>query len=274
MIELFHCFRLIAVLAEIKISKGGPMKFRNHLLAGLVLTLLPAPLLACFCDVPPPFCAAQPNIGNTDHVVFVGKVTEVYPKSYADMREEFARTHRDLMESVRAQSTDNSGRQRAGSSFSSAFVELRKQIIEYVWGDALTPAEREQLRTADWRDLDGLAFEHRQRVHLEVGENFAGADTGEFTLYTDVQGCGVDFAEGQTYLVEAYKRVATGTWEASSCSRTRLLAQATEDLEALHAWKAGQRLAGRISGQVVELVTVLGPNSPARLPPSGTPFRI
>jgi hypothetical protein len=25
------------------------VKFRNHLLAGLVLPLLPAPLLACFC---------------------------------------------------------------------------------------------------------------------------------------------------------------------------------------------------------------------------------
>ena len=261
------------MLAEIKISKG--VKLRNHLLAGLVLTLLPAPLLACFCDVPPPFCSgALPDTGKANHVVFVGKVTEVYPNSYADMREEFARTHRDLMESLRAQSMDNSGRQRPGSPFSSAFVELRKQIIEYVWGDTLTPAEREQLRTADWRDLDSLAFEHRQRVRLEVVESFAGADAGEFTLYTYVQGCGFDFAEGQTYLVEAYKKVATGTWEASSCSRTRLLAQATEDLEALHAWKTGQRLPGRISGRIIELAAVLGPGPAVWLPPSGTPFRI
>ena len=100
----------------------------------------------------------------------------------------------------------------------------------------------------DWRDLDRLAFEQRQRVHLEVVENFTGADAGEFTLYTESQGCGFDFAEGETYLVDTHMKVATGTWEASSCSRTRLLAQATEDFEALHSWKTGQRLPGRISG--------------------------
>ena len=255
------------------------MKFRNHLLSGLLFTLLPAPLLACFCGGPPPFCAAAalPDTGDANHAVFVGKVTDVYPKSQADMnrlRDEFGRTHRDLVESLLAQSMDTSGRRLAGQAYSSSLLELRKAIIEYVWGDTLTPAEREQLRTANWQELDRLAFEFRQRVHLEVVENFTGADAGEFTLYTSSQGCGFDFAEGETYLVETYKKVATGTWEASSCSRTRLLAQATEDFEALHAWKTGQRPPGRISGQIVELIAVLGPGSPGRLPPSGTPFRI
>ncbi len=250
------------------------MKFRNHLLAGLVLTLLPAPLLACFCGGPPPFCAALPDIGNANHAVFVGKVTDVYPKSQADMsrlRAEFAQMHRDLVEALRTQSPNTTGRVVAGTS-SEPIVELRKQFMEYVWGDTLTPTEREQLRNADQRVVE--AFENRQRVHLEVVENFAGADAGEFTLYTEFQGCGFDFAEGETYLVETYKKVATGTWEASSCSRTRLLAQATEDFEALHAWKTGQRLPGRINGQIIELVAVLGPGPAGRLPPSGTPFRI
>jgi hypothetical protein len=57
--------------------------------------------------------------------------------------------------------------------------------------DTLTPAEREQLRTADWRDLDRLAFDQRQRVRLEVVENFAGADAGEFTLYTTFAAVGL-----------------------------------------------------------------------------------
>jgi hypothetical protein len=252
------------------------MKTRNHLLAGLVLISLPAPLLACFCDVPPPFCGALPNTGDANHAVFVGRVTQVYP-SRADMdrlREEFGRTHRDLLEALRTQSPNTTGRVVAGVGASSAEVELKKQFIEYVWGDTLTPAEREELRTANQREMDRLAFEFRQRVHLEVVENFTGADAGEFTLYTESQSCGFDFAEGETYLVDTHKKVATGTWEASSCSRTRLLAQATEDFEALHAWKTGQRLPGRISGQIIELVTVLGPGPARRLPPSGTPFRI
>jgi hypothetical protein len=45
-------------------------------------------------------------------------------------------------------------------------------------------------------------------------------------------------------------------------------------LQVLRARKAGQRTPGRINGQIVELVTVLGPSSPRRVPPSGTPFRI
>jgi hypothetical protein len=73
----------------------------------------------------------------------------------------------------------------------------------------------------------------RTQVHLEMVENFKGADLGEFTLYTALDGsaCGFDFAEGETYLVEAYKKIATDTWDVSSCSRTRLLGQATEDLK-------------------------------------------
>ena len=251
------------------------MKFWNHLLASLVLTMLPAPLLACFCGNSLRFCQALPETGNADHVVFVGKVTQIYPKSWADMIEEFARTHRDLLESLRAQSADTSGRRLAGSP-SADLTEWRKQIIEYFWGDTLTPTAREQLRTADQRELERLGFDQHHRVHLEVVENFAGAEAGEFTLYTAFDGsaCGFDFAEGETYLVEAYRKVATGTWEVSSCSRTRLLAQATEDLEVLRAWKTGQRLPGRISGQIIELEGVIGPGEGRRSPPSGTPFRI
>ncbi|PYS17821.1 MAG: hypothetical protein DMG11_34280 [Acidobacteria bacterium] len=117
------------------------MKFWNHLLASLVLTMLPAPLPACFCGNSLRFCQALPETGNADHVVFVGKVTQIYPKSWADMMEEFARTHRDLLESLRAQSADTSGRRLAGSP-SADLTEWRKQIIEYFWGDTLTPTAR------------------------------------------------------------------------------------------------------------------------------------
>ena len=38
------------------------MKLRNHVLAGLVLTLLPAPLLACFARVQPRFARLCPTL--------------------------------------------------------------------------------------------------------------------------------------------------------------------------------------------------------------------
>jgi hypothetical protein len=235
------------------------MEFRKQLPIGLfVLTLLPAPVLACTCAPGSMgFCQALPDTSNANHAVFVGKVTEFYPKSPAErsqLLEEFIRTHPDLLEALRAQSPEYpTGRRIAGAS--SGNLEWRKQIIKYIWGDTLTPTEQEQLRVAsDERELDRLGFDQRRRARLEVLENFTGADAPQFTLYTalDGPGCGFDFAEGGTYLVEAYKTSGSDKWRVSSCSRTRLLGQAAEDLKTLRAWKTGQRLPGYITGQIVD----------------------
>jgi hypothetical protein len=244
------------------------MDFRNQLPACLLLTLLPTPVLACSCARTMGFCQALPDTSNANHAVFVGRVTEFYPKSRAEMTpllEEFVRTHRDLQEALRTQSPNTSGRRVAGAS--SGNLEWRKQMIEYIWGDKLTPTEREQLRGAtDERELDRLGFDQRRRARLEVLENFFGADASQFTLYTALDGpaCGLDFAEGETYLVEAYRRPGSDTWQVTSCSRTRPVEKAADDLKVLRAWKAGQRLPGRISGQIID----------RRTPPAGTAFQV
>ena len=49
-------------------------------------------------------------------------------------------------------------------------------------------------------------------------------------------------------LPEAYRNPGQERWQVSSCSRTRALADATEDLRVLRAWKSGLRLPGRIQG--------------------------
>jgi hypothetical protein len=204
------------------------------------------------------FCQALPDIGNADRTIFVGRVMDLYPKSRDEMNlrvDEFYRTHRDLQDVVRAQQ-GTSGR-RLGPA-TPAEVEFRKQMIEYVWAETLTPADLEKLRAVkDERELDRLGFDQRRRVRLEVLENFAGADVPQFTLYTALEGpaCGYDFVEGEAYLIEAYKVPGSDTWEVSSCSRTRRLDQASQDLEVLRAWKAGQRLPGHISGQIINRST-------------------
>jgi hypothetical protein len=84
--------------------------------------------------------------------------------------DEFVRTHRDLLEALRAQSPNTSGRRIAGTS--SANVEWRRQMTEYIWGTMLTPAEREQLSMAtDERELDHLGFDQRRQAPMEVLEN-------------------------------------------------------------------------------------------------------
>jgi hypothetical protein len=89
-------------------------------------------------------------------------------------------------------------------------------------------------------------------VRLEVEANFSGAEQPQFTLYTALDGpaCGFDFVEGETYLVDANKDRVNGTWHTSSCSRTRLAGQSTEDLDVLRLWKTGRRLPGYILGQI------------------------
>jgi hypothetical protein len=233
----------------------------------LLVTLLPAPASACSCALSLGFCQALPDTSNPNQAIFVGKVTESYPQSRSEMNrmiEEFARKYRSTQQTARTQSGTASARRSAGTP--SVNLEWRKQMIEYILGDKLTPTEREQLRAADESQLDRLAFDQTRWVRLEVLENFLGADAPQFTLYTALEGatCGFDFAKGGTYLVEAYKHPGSDTWRVSLCSRTRLLSEATENEKVLRAWKAGQRLPGRISGQILD----------RRSPPAGTAFQV
>ena len=233
------------------------MRIRNQLSAFLLFITLPTAVPACSCAVGSMgFCQALPDAGNADRAVFLGRVTEFFPKSRADLNpilEEFARTHRDLQEALRTQSPNTTGRHIAGGSAGN--LDWRKKMTEYIWGDRLAPAERVQLRdAADERELDRLGFDQRRRARLEVVENFLGADAQDFMLYTALDGpaCGFDFSEGGTYLIEAYRRAGSDSWQVTSCSRTHPVKTADEDLKVLRAWKAGQRLPGRISGQIID----------------------
>jgi len=241
----------------------------RNLLPALFLLTGPVPLLGCSCaPLSMGFCQALPDASNANRAVFVGKVTEFYPKSRADVTpllEEFVRTHRDLLEELRTQSPNATARRKAGAS--SGNLEWRKAMTEYIFGDMLTPTERQQLRdAADEREFDRLGFDQRRRARLEVLENFVGADASQFSLYTALDGpaCGFDFVEGGTYLVEAYKPSGSDTWRVVSCSRTRMLDQAADDLKTLRAWKAGLRLPGSINGHIVD----------RRNPPAATPFQV
>lgn len=92
---------------------------------------------------------------------------------------------------------------------------------------------------------------------FEVAENFIGANSKEFTVHitSDVfigsipQGTPA-FSVGDAWLVEAYYDGHQQQWMTSTCQRTKPVSQASEDLRALRAWVAGDRLPGRVQGQV------------------------
>ena len=216
----------------------------------ILLALLATPALACSCaSSPVQYCERLPDPNNSQQAVFVGMVREFYPRSRDQMSQlfdEFYRTHRDLA----AKSTNRASKRLAGAPPDNQ--DFRKQFIQYLWGNALTTEEQEQLRTADQRELDHLMFDYRRRARVQVLENFANADSPEFELYTNLDGpsCGFDFAEGGVYLIEAYRNGPGDRWKVSTCSRTKLASEVAGDVNALRASKNGVRLPGRIVGQV------------------------
>ena len=215
--------------------------------AGVVLALAPPLALACSCLDSIGICQKPPDPANPDRAVFIGVVSDVYPKSREEMdqiRDEFRRLHPELIN----RSTSPTSRRTAADPAPN--LEFRKEFIKYLWRDSLSPGELEQLQNANWRDLDRLMLDYRLRVRIRVTENFHGADGEIFEAYTplDSAACGFSFAAGQTYLVEASRTVADGRWQVFTCSRTETLAKAADDVEWLRAWKQGRTLAGWIQG--------------------------
>jgi hypothetical protein len=108
------------------------------------------------------------------------------------------------------------------------------------------------VRAIDRRDPGPgeLSFD-RVRVSFEVTQGFLNMVAREVVVATGSGGgdCGYGFRVGQQYLVYAWKAEA-GLLSTGICSRTRLLAEAAEDLaylKALPPASAGARVYGRIS---------------------------
>jgi hypothetical protein len=232
-------------------SQETPARATKLVLSGL-LALLPVPAWACSC-VPDSFqrCTLLPDPGDQQRAVFVGTVQEFYPKDRQQMTQlwdDFYRAHPEWLS--RNSSGNRSGRRIVGSPPDDQ--EFRRELIRFVWGGSLNPTEQEQLRNADQRELDRLMFDYRRRARVQVTEDFSGVGGTEVEVYTNLDGpsCGFDFVEGETYLIEAYRAGPGERWKVSSCLRPRALSEAASDLNALRAWKNGQRLAPNVFGQI------------------------
>jgi len=75
-------------------------------------------------------------------------------------------------------------------------------------------------------------------VALKVKKSYKGHFDEEIIIRTgmDSASCGFAFEENKTYLIYAYQheRESGGYFSTGICSRTKLLAEATEDLEVLN----------------------------------------
>jgi hypothetical protein len=87
----------------------------------------------------------------------------------------------------------------------------------------------------------------------------SGRDTAEFEvrLTSDHSLNGIPqqvppLAEGEVWFIEAYKDQRDQQWTASSCGRSKLAAQADEELQFLRAWLKGEVLPARFDGSVFD----------------------
>jgi hypothetical protein len=97
---------------------------------------------------------------------------------------------------------------------------------------------------------DGLMYDMWNfRVRMRVTEAFRGDMKDAVDVFTPASeaACGYGFSVNRSYLVYAYWHKANKRWEASICSRTRPLEQASEDLAYLRG-PARQPCPGQLVG--------------------------
>jgi hypothetical protein len=101
--------------------------------------------------------------------------------------------------------------------------------------------------------LDGVSWPFVRRVRLEVRERFSGPESRNFELFTGLGGgdCGVEFKEGEEWLVFASQDPQSGRWGAGVCGDSSLLKDSAYEVAMMRALKEGRRPAPHIYGWLV-----------------------
>lgn len=187
---------------------------------------------------------------NSSNVVFIGTVEAVEPGFLDTWNADRKATLDKLNEEYRGAQ----GEQRAAG-----FERLRDAYLK-VFPD-LPPEHRRRLlaakSTGELAELFYWILDHGKRVRLHVKTifRFGGDDddTGDdepetLEVWTPFGECGVGFQVGETYLVYADSDEESPVIETSSCSRTRRVSDAGDDLAYLYFRKNSADAAGRIEG--------------------------
>jgi hypothetical protein len=216
--------------------------------AALLWVLFPLAALACKCQLTMSACN---EVAATD-IIFVGAVEAVEP-SFLDSWNAGQRAALDLLnlESARARS-DRSPE---------AFAKLRDAYLK-VFPD-LPDDHKKRFAAATSSDQLAELFywilDHGKRVRLRVKTVFRGEPGGDddddapaktVELWTAFGDCGINFQAGETYLVYADDDEESNTITTGSCTRTRRLTDAGDDLAYLYFYKNYADNAGRLEGFV------------------------
>jgi hypothetical protein len=210
--------------------------------------LLPAAALACQCQLTMPVCS---QVASNDYV-FAGTVEKIEP-AFLDSWNAGQREALDLLnqESVRA----------IADRSPAAFGKLRDAYLK-VFPD-LPEEHRKRISAAtspdQLADLFYWILDHGKRVRLRVRTMFRGDEKDKdddeehskfIELWTAFGDCGINFQKGETYLVYADDDEETHIIATGSCTRTRRLTDAGDDLAYLYFYKNSPDTSGRLEGFV------------------------
>ena len=195
--------------------------------------LIPAGALACQCQLTLPVCS---QVAANDFV-FVGTVETIEP-SFLDSWNAGQRAALDLLN----QESGNAIAERSPA----AFAKLRDAYLK-VFPDL--PEEHKKriaaaTSPAQLADLFYWILDHGKRVRLRVRTMFRGEEEDKedgkpkiIELWTAFGDCGIGFQKGETYLVYADDDEETHIIATGSCTRTRRLTDAGDDLAYLYFYK-------------------------------------
>ena len=229
--------------------------------AALLWVLFPLAALACKCQLTMSVCS---EVAAAD-IIFAGRVETVEP-SFLDSWNAGQRAALDLLnqESARAR-TDPSP---------AAFARLRDAYLK-VFPD-LPDDHKKRFAAATSPDQLAELFywilDHGKRVRLRVKTVFRGdlADDDDdddaaktVEVWTAFGDCGINFQAGETYLVYADDHEESNIMTTGSCTRTRRLTDAGDDLAYLYFYKNYAENSGRLEGFVTADLLFLRDLDPA-----------
>lgn len=200
-------------------------RLRQCVFVFLIAVCSTFPLLACFC-APSPTMQPCERTG----IVFVGMVASVEPRSFDELRRQLlGRLPKDVAN-------------RLNQHWSPAYMReaFRYLLPEAEWTATSGTSDGEIERLFETRFFTRIAM-------VRVVEPFLGIEKREVTFAIGPTSCDVDFKEGHSYLIYAWRNATTNQLETGVCAGTRPVESATEDLQYFRGLQTGT-IQGRVFG--------------------------
>ena len=247
-----------ALKPRVRIRLGAGRSYGDLLL----LFLLPASLLACKCEISYPVC----NEVVANDVVFIGTVESIEP------------TFLDPWNTKGLSLLPTAEIMRLRAEGTPASLARLKEIFLQLY-PSLTGHYKEQLQSAaTHRELETVMDEiesQGKQARVRVKKYFKRSDDDDktdddkadddddkdsrkddvVTVWTPSDDCGYDFQKGETYLIYADSDEETARIETTSCTRTKRLTDAGDDLAYLYFRENGGEESTRLEGFVTDDAT-------------------